>query len=439
MAKFEEINLREINLRAEHAARQVRGQQPQLLLILGASARAACQSALRAGMRPIAADLFADRDLQSTCRCRRVNNTDSEWLTAAEILVPDQTPWLYTGAFENRPQLVEQIAQRLELWGTPGHALSEIRDPLAVAAALDAADLPSLQVQRSQPQADTPHDWLMKPLLGSAGSGIQAWRAQSSATGRTSDAHHGMYFQQHASGHAMSAVFLTDGQSTCLVGTTSQIIGCAELGGSQFGYCGSIGPLQLPEPVTHQLGRIGAALVASSSLRGLFGIDLIYDGRDAWVTEVNPRYTASVEVLERALNVPLLAWHRWACSRHGLADRFAAGVRNGQSQIQIAQQPAQPSISGKLILYAQQQLIAPEIIAAQDADGYDTYCDLPQPGQSISGGHPVCSVMASGQNRSNCSAELIHRLQTLLKLWKSSSIDVERLRCVLLDCPFSSG
>ena len=43
------------------------------LLILGASARAAAFSALRAGFAPVGADLFADRDLAAVCPCSRVD------------------------------------------------------------------------------------------------------------------------------------------------------------------------------------------------------------------------------------------------------------------------------------------------------------------------------------------------------------------------------
>ena len=35
------------------------------------------------------------------------------------------------------------------------------------------------------------------------------------------------------------------------------------------------------------------------SCSGLFGVDFILDGDDVWTLEVNPRYTASVEIVER--------------------------------------------------------------------------------------------------------------------------------------------
>ena len=48
-------------------------QMQPSVLILGASTRAAAQSAIRAGLRPICADLFADLDLRD---CARVLDVD---------------------------------------------------------------------------------------------------------------------------------------------------------------------------------------------------------------------------------------------------------------------------------------------------------------------------------------------------------------------------
>src|SRR6516225_6871027 len=103
------------------------------LLIAGASARAAAFSALRAGLRPACADLFADADLRACCPVRRVEPRDypREFLDLPELADPG--PWLYTGGLENRPELIEQIAHRRQpLWGNPAPLLRLARDPFAV-------------------------------------------------------------------------------------------------------------------------------------------------------------------------------------------------------------------------------------------------------------------------------------------------------------------
>jgi len=441
MLKFDEINLS-----SGPAARQVAAQPAGPLLILGASARAACSSARRAGMQPVAADLFADRDLQSICRCQQVDNSQRQWIAAARKLVPDRTAWLYTGAFENQPGLVERISERLELWGTPAEALRRARDPQAVAAALDAAGLPSLQVRSSPPPPSSPLPWLRKPRRGSAGSGIQVWSNGVASAETASGPTNGLptreretYFQQRAQGHVLSAVCLALPQSTWLLGVTSQVIGCQALGAGPFGYCGSLGPLRLPDRVSRQIAQIGATLATTARLRGLFGVDLIHNDDGNWVTEVNPRYTASVEVLERGTGIPFLAWHRWSCTRTSEHAAAPADRDDRYGPVCLAVRPRVHPTAAKLIVYAQQDLRAPQITASFDSDGFAQFADLPQPGQQILKGHPVCSVLARGPDRASCSATLLARLQSLCIHLQAPPIDREQLSSILLECPFPSG
>ena len=99
-------------------------------------------------------------------------------------------------------------------------------------------------------------------------------------------------------------------------------------------YAGSLGPLPL-DPRRHaSLTRIGEVLAREFDLRGLFGVDFIDDGAEPWPIEVNPRYTASIEVLERALSFSAVGWHVAACrvgrcfwARRCRASR--AGPQNG--------------------------------------------------------------------------------------------------------------
>src|SRR5262245_22640430 len=98
------------------------------LAIVGASARAAAFSALRADYEVVAADLFADVDLRRSCRAGRVNRYPEgleDWLekTACD-------GWMYTGALENHPRLVQRMAAIRPLLGNDLEALAAVRDPL---------------------------------------------------------------------------------------------------------------------------------------------------------------------------------------------------------------------------------------------------------------------------------------------------------------------
>src|SRR5436305_9759061 len=115
-------------------------QPAQTLVIIGASARAAAYSALRAGFAPLACDLFADVDLKRICAAERVRDYP-HGLAPAAAGYPT-APWLYTGGLENHPDLVDEIARDRPLLGVPGEVLRAVRDPFRVAAAMKKHGLP---------------------------------------------------------------------------------------------------------------------------------------------------------------------------------------------------------------------------------------------------------------------------------------------------------
>src|SRR5207249_9264748 len=79
---------------------------------------------------------------------------------------------------------------------------------------------------------------------------------------------------------------------------TRQLVGEPWLHAAPFHYCGSIGPLPLSESLWRKFWRIGTVLAKAFRLRGLFGVDCVLRDGIPWPVEVNPRYPASVEVLE---------------------------------------------------------------------------------------------------------------------------------------------
>src|SRR5229473_2024137 len=101
----------------------------QPLLILGASARATAFSALRAGLQPWCADLFADADLQARCAVERVKPADypTRFLKSLDADIPG--PWMYTGGLENWPGLVAKMERHRPLWGNGVKSLSLARSP----------------------------------------------------------------------------------------------------------------------------------------------------------------------------------------------------------------------------------------------------------------------------------------------------------------------
>ena len=203
------------------------------LIIVGASARAAAFSALRAGLRPWCLDLFADADLQARCPVEVIPFEQYPRSLPQRIAAAPPGPWLYTGGLENRPAIVRRIARDRPLLGNDADVLRLVRDPVWLAKRFRTAGVPHPEVRMTEPSSGT---WLAKPRAGAGGAGIRAWQRGEPLPQR-------LYFQEFIAGPSCAAVY--DGPR--LLGVTDQLVGEAWLGAGRFHYCGSIGPRPLSE------------------------------------------------------------------------------------------------------------------------------------------------------------------------------------------------
>jgi predicted ATP-grasp superfamily ATP-dependent carboligase len=367
----------------------------QRLMIFGASTRAAAQSAVRAGFRPVCADHFADQDLYELAEVLPLSRYPHDLVTTAER--GPSLPWVYTGALENHPRLLKKLASSRRLYGNPADVVTRIRDPLAVVRVLTAAGIPALPVcPGSQPP---PRDgrWMLKPLRSAGGRGIQVWDERPVAFlkgGRREPC----YFQQRVAGEPYSALYLATFAATVLIGASRQLIGESRLHAGPFAYCGSIGPLDLGASLEGQIVRLGQILGSEFGLRGLFGVDFLIDVDSvAWLTEVNPRYTASVEVLEVALGMSLLGDHVTASAAFGDARRSRQVVEGLQARLAEAGQSRAGRMCGKAVIYAPFALRAPSLVELMREPRFverrARIADRPQPGSIVPDGVPVCTLL----------------------------------------------
>jgi len=377
------------------------------LLIVGASARAAAASARRAGFDPWCADLFGDADLArlapDSVRCP-ADKYPAGLIDTLRDAPPG--PLIYTGGLENHPKLVRALAGLRTLWGNGAEALARIRSPFAVERLLRERGLPSPEVRADRPGSGR---WLRKPLAGAAGQGITIAEPHRPRSPGRSRSH---YYQRFVPGPSMSAVYVRARGEVRLLGVTEQLIGEPWLNAGPFRYAGNIGPVEVPDDLREDLLRVGRVVGDECDLLGLFGVDFIgHDGRP-WVVEVNPRYPASVEVLERATTLVTLAHHRKAFDP-------GAGLPVG---------PVQGGpVAGKAILYALRRLVVPDYSAGPLAEFLGPqiedlgspgarYADIPRPGEVIEAGWPILTLLGDGDDRPGCQMGLQDRARDLLRL-----------------------
>ena len=336
------------------------------LIIVGASARAAAFSAYRAGYTPYWLDQFGDEDLRQRFRGEIISDYPKDAVSLISK-APD-TPFIFTGALENHPGVLEELCRQRTLLGNMKPDCHSVRDPSGLNEVFRRNRIPCPDIKADGDIA-TPDDWLIKPRFGAGGIGVGFY------DGQTVKADH--YLQQYLTGDSFSAVFI-GGRGGCrLLGVTRQLVGMPEFHAREFGYCGSIGPIDLDDTDKCQWNRIGAVVNGEFGLRGLFGIDAIKQGDKIYPVEVNPRYTASVEVLELALGIHAVKFHCHAC-------------RNRSVNIE---ERVPRHLIGKAILYAPKDLIFEEC----EIDGF-SIADIPAPGTEIIKGHPITTVMVTGNS-----------------------------------------
>ena len=362
------------------------------LAIVGASARSAAHAALRAGIRVVTADLFADVDLVRHVPATRIAHYPADllpWLREQQV-----TAWMYTGALENSPRLVDDMAQVAPLWGNQGDALRAGRSPSRLAKCFNAAHLLYPDIAYRKLGIPTDGSWLRKPLRGSNGAGIERW------TGQHVTSRQRVYWQRRVSGTPCAALYVASSGTSRLLGVTRQLIGEPWTGAKPFQYAGTLGPWPAT-PVQHdQITRIGQTLACVFALRGLFGVDLIIDGDRVWIIEVNPRYTAAAEVVERFSGLNPLVEHMVAC---------------GSKTQSTAVPAATGQFYGKAILYATRDTDVTEKFFGwairQSGPTLDaTLGDIPPAGTQLRAGHPVLTVLASGESLAMVEAEIKARV-----------------------------
>jgi predicted ATP-grasp superfamily ATP-dependent carboligase len=389
---------------------------PVRLIIAGASVRAAAQSAVRSGFLVTAADLFCDRDLAECSRAHHVADYPRGILELTRRIPPAE--WMYTGGLENEPDLVDAISQRHALLGHAGCVLLQLRDPWQLARVLSRQQLQFPQPQRQSPAIGVGR-WVLKPQRSCGGLRIR-WYDPLTPTllsaaepgERGQEVGHAAptapkilngarcprdwYYQPWIRGMSVSAVFLAAGGSAVLLGVTRQLVGCRWAGATGFRYVGSIGPLEIDRGLRRQFQRIGACLADAFDMCGLFGIDAIVSGTDVWTIEVNPRLTASVEILERATGLAAIAMHRDVCHGASLPAPNAGhgGHWHGKAVISAALDCVVDAA-----FYQRLETFPP-------LDRFERFADLPPIGARIRAGQPVLTCFAHGQSPGAVHREL---------------------------------
>ena len=380
-------------------------QHPIRVLIAGVSTRAAAESAARAGFAVTAIDAFGDLDQHPSVRGLSLghNFTARAAALAAQSIECDAV--VYLSNFENHPKAISAFAEGRALWGNSPEIVRRVRDPLILAEALQARGFstPAVRLKLDTTYVGsyvvsgfsrTVNEWLVKPLASGGGQRIQLWdRATSLPRGR--------YLQEFIDGPAGSVVFVAAGGRAVPLAVSRQLVGEQAFGARGYQYCGNIltaaGDGQVPhdETLVDAASALAQAVVDEFALVGINGVDFIARSGSPCAIEVNPRWCASMELVERACGLSVFGAHASACTSGKLPDFDLAAAQRGVDAV------------GKAVVYAQRAVTVGDTQTwlANDHD----IRDIPRPGEQISVGSPVCTVFATGRDATTCHAALVRR------------------------------
>jgi uncharacterized protein len=356
------------------------------VLVVGVTTRALAISAARAGYRVSAIDAFGDMDLRAVAEViglDRVGVRQFDPDFAAELGASVAADFVaYTSNLENHPAAVSRLGRSGRLLGNPPEVLLRVRNPIELTRALRRA---GFQVPRARVSAPVRERrgirWLLKSRRSGGGHGVSLWRSGSRIS-------RSQYLQERISGIPGSIVFAADGRDAVALGLSRQLVGRPGFGAGRFRYCGNLlaSAAQPLFPRQRQLEETAVRLmkVVSREFRlvGLNGIDFIARRGVPYPIEVNPRYSASMELVEAAHGISLFQVHADAC---------------GGCLPPSLPKPA--AVHGKAVVFARRDL---RVGATSGWLSQPAYADIPHPGEAIASGRPICTLRAVASKSDVC-------------------------------------
>jgi predicted ATP-grasp superfamily ATP-dependent carboligase len=357
------------------------------VLIAAISGRALAQSAQRGGYQPLVVDFFGDQDTLQVARDHvRLTGgfasgiAESALWPALQALAGRHRPiGIVCGSgFEDRPQLLDRIAARWQLFGNSGEIVSKVKQPESLTAICGTLAIPFPEFSPTTPS--DPTGWLAKRIGGAGGSHIRPASQPASSSA---------YYQREVHGAPISLLFLANGVRTTVVGFSTQWVSATA--SRPYRYGGAVQPAALAPEIAAALTSAVDRLVAATSLVGLNSVDFYVDGERFWLLDINPRPSATLDIFEPPEG-SLFALHMAACAGNlAAAPSYPAGAK------------------AAAIVYAENDI--PSVPAL---DWPDWTADRPQPGIAIKAGEPLCTVYAGDEVAAGARALADERRRIIL-------------------------
>ncbi len=351
-------------------------------------------AARRAGYHPLVVDFFDDLDTRRLAEATAQMSDPEQGFVSEELmthlhdLARGRAPVgvVYGGGFEDRPQLIAEMAEHFPIFGNSADVVTRIKDPERLQDLCNALAIPHPEITLSPP-AD-PRHWLIKH--GGGGGGIHV----GTALGR--QAADGDYYQRKVEGEPISVLLLATGRRAHALGLSTQWT--APDDGKPFRFGGAARPATIEASLGAAINDAAERIAVEAQLLGLNSVDFLVSDKGFHLLEINPRAGATLDIYEDR-DGQIFAAHLEACA--------GALPKNP-----LAFAPAAASA----IYYT------PFEVAVMPPLDWPAWChDHQKPGTRLHKGDPVCTVTAEAETSAAARALLTERLASFHNLLTESA------------------
>lgn len=380
------------------------------VLVSGFSGRALSETAAKAGCDVSCIDFFGDLDLKKFCsrtfsikRNSAGQNYSTEGLLKLiEEYYDNEQYFVYSSDWDNRPELLNKVlaGKEIKLLGNSAEVLQKISSKVSREKGSDIFsylkkrrfNLPEIikngEELQKQSRINPDRKYLLKPYLSGGGKNITVYNNLNKAQKEIdTEMWENFYLQHYIEGRVSSALFAADGRSAEILGITEQL---KDLNfQNSFRYGGNI-LIRSNSDIINKLQDIAESLSREYELKGINGIDFILTPDGIYFIELNPRFTAAVELLLPIFGKELFNLYFRGSIDENLREKFIS---------------SEMPLYAKVIYYAKYDLtVKKEITELIDYKGIDVngkyeFRDLPHPGENIEKASPVCTVLIRAGSR----------------------------------------
>lgn len=157
----------------------------------------------------------------------------------------------------------------------------------------------------------TSQRWLWKNLRSGGGLGVSFVDSKDLSDLNSLKARYDStqgVLQEHVSGKSLGISFLSSSHGTLVLGMAEAIPHEPHIW-SDFIYRGSIAPVAIPDWFLEPISNFASSVVHETNWCGLWQADFLLPGNELYLLEINPRWTASMELISYGYDLPLVSWH----------------------------------------------------------------------------------------------------------------------------------